>query len=152
MSGSRGIFVGSIFCGLAVASGAFAAHGLNKVFVTKYAGLTREVGGQTLPLAAKFLNDFKTGADYQMFHGLGILVAGLIISHQPSRWASLAAWFFTAGIILFSGSLYVLTLSGVTRWGAVTPLGGVAFLLGWLFLSLSAFGKLAQGSGSRGEL
>jgi uncharacterized membrane protein YgdD (TMEM256/DUF423 family) len=141
MTGSRWIFVGALFCGLSVALGAFAAHGLNQVFSEKYAGKTREVGGQTVPLAAKFLNDFKTGAEYQMYHGLGLIATGLILERRASRVASVAAWSFVVGIILFSGSLYILTLTGVTKWGAVTPLGGIGFLVGWFFLSLSAIQK-----------
>lgn len=134
MTGSRWIVLGAIFCGLSVAFGAFAAHGLNTVFEEKYAGQTRVVGGQTLPLASKFLNDFKTGAEYQMYHGLALIVTGLIVERRSLRLATIAAWSFAIGIILFSGSLYVLTLTGVTRWGAVTPLGGVGFLVGWTFL------------------
>lgn len=122
-----------------MASGAFAAHGLDKIFVEKYADKERTVGGQTVPLAAKFLNDFKTGAEYQMYHGLAIIATGLMIERRPSLAARIAAWAFLLGIILFSGSLYILTTTGVTKWGAVTPLGGVAFLMGWLCLSLAAF-------------
>ncbi len=143
MTGSRWTSLGAIFCLFSVAFGAFAAHGLDKVFVEKYAGRTKEVGGQTLPMAAKFLNDFKTGAEYQMYHGLALIAVGLILERRPSRAASIAAWLFAAGIVLFSGSLYVLTLTGVTKWGAVTPLGGLAFLAGWFFLSLAALGKPA---------
>lgn len=149
MNGSRWICVGAVFCGLAVACGAFAAHGLDKVFVEKYAGLTRDVGGQTIPLATKFLHDFKTGAEYQMYHGLGILAVGVMLSVRPSRWAQRAAWSFVWGIVLFSGSLYVLTLTGVTKLGAVTPLGGVAFLLGWLFLGLSGLEKAGEPNSDR---
>ena len=144
MTGSRWTSLGAIFCLFSVAFGAFAAHGLDRVFVEKYAGRSREVGGQTLPLAAKFLNDFKTGAEYQMFHGLDLIVVGLILDRRPSRAASIAAWMFAVGIVLFSGSLYILTLTGVTKWGAVTPFGGLAFLLGWFFLSLAAMGKPAE--------
>ena len=118
MSGRRCFSVGAIICGLAVGSGAFAAHGLDKFFVEKYADQTREVGGQSVPLAAKFLNDFKTGAEYQMYHGLAIIAAGLLdeTAGQPVR-RTIAAWSFLLGIILFSGSLYVLTLTGnVTKW------------------------------------
>jgi uncharacterized membrane protein YgdD (TMEM256/DUF423 family) len=138
MTGSRWISLGAIFCGLAVALGAFAAHGLDKVFVAKYAEGTRTVGGQTIPLAAKFLTDFKTGAEYQMYHGLALIATGLIAERRLSRWAAIAAWSFSLGIILFSGSLYILTLTGVTKWGAVTPLGGLAFLVGWVALALAA--------------
>ena len=118
--------------------GAFAAHGLDEVFTKKYEGGTRTVAGQTVPQATKFLNDFKTGAEYQMYHGLALIVTGLIIQRRPTRAASIAAWSFLVGTLLFSGSLYILTLTGVTKWGAVTPLGGLAFLIGWLFLAIAA--------------
>ncbi len=144
MTGSRWVCLGAIFCGLAVGLGAFAAHGLTQHFADKYAGQTREVAGQTLPLGAKFLNDFKTGAEYQMYHGLAIIVVGLIAERRRSRAATLAAWSFSLGILLFSGSLYALTLTGVTKWGMVTPLGGLAFLLGWLFLAIAALKQPLQ--------
>lgn len=137
--------MGAIFCGLAVALGAFAAHGLDKVFVQKYADKTREVAGQTVPLATKFLNDFKTGAEYQMYHGLALIAVGLVAQRRPSRAATVAGWAFALGIILFSGSLYTLTLTGVTRWGGVTPLGGVAFLVGWACLAVAALARTAVG-------
>ncbi len=124
-----------------MALGAFAAHGLDKVFVAKYAEGTRTVGGQTIPLAAKFLNDFKTAAEYQMYHGLALIAVGLVVDRRPSRAATLAGWSFAMGIVLFSGSLYTLTLTGVTKWGAVTPLGGLAFLFGWLCLALAVIGN-----------
>jgi uncharacterized membrane protein YgdD (TMEM256/DUF423 family) len=139
MTGQRWIGLGAIFCGLAVATGAFAAHGLDKIFVAKYADMTRTVGGQTIPLATKFLNDFKTGAEYQMYHGLALIAVGLIAERRPSSRVAIAAWAFTIGILLFSGSLYVLTLTGVTKWGAVTPFGGIAFLIGWGFVAATIF-------------
>lgn len=138
MTGSRWISLGALICGLSVGLGAFAAHGLDGVFVKKYEGGTRTVAGQTVPLATKFLNDFKTGAEYQMYHGLALIATGLILQHRRSRAASVAAWSFTIGTLLFSGSLYILTLTGVTKWGAVTPLGGLGFLIGWLFLAIAA--------------
>jgi uncharacterized membrane protein YgdD (TMEM256/DUF423 family) len=133
---SRWLLMGAIFGGLAVALGAFAAHGLDKVFVEKYAGQSRVVAGETLPLAQKFLNDFKTGAEYQMYHSLALLVVGLCAERRASRPLVVAGWAFTAGIVLFSGSLYALTLTGVTKWGMVTPFGGVAFLVGWVALAV----------------
>jgi uncharacterized membrane protein YgdD (TMEM256/DUF423 family) len=141
MSGSGWISAGAIFCALGVGMGAFAAHGLDKVFVEKYAGQTRQVGGETVPLAAKFLHDFKTGAEYQLYHGLALLAVGLFAERRSSRLLATAGWAFAVGILLFSGSLYVLTLSGVTKWGAVTPLGGLAFLIGWLAFALAAFAR-----------
>jgi uncharacterized membrane protein YgdD (TMEM256/DUF423 family) len=138
MSASRWLVVGSILGGLAVGLGAFAAHGLDKVFVEKYSGQTRIVAGETVPLSRKFLNDFKTGAEYQMYHSLALLAVGLIAQRRRSWRLSAAGLSFTLGIVLFSGSLYVLTLTGVTKWGMVTPLGGVAFLVGWLLLAIES--------------
>jgi uncharacterized membrane protein YgdD (TMEM256/DUF423 family) len=138
MSASRWLVVGSILGGLAVGLGAFAAHGLDKVFVEKYAGQTRVVAGETVPLSKKFLDDFKTGAEYQMYHSLALLAVGLIAQRRRAWRLSAAGVSFTLGIVLFSGSLYVLTLTGVTKWGMVTPLGGVAFLVGWLLLAIES--------------
>ncbi len=128
----------AILAGLAVAFGAFAAHGLDKVFTGKYAGQTREVAGETVPLARKFLNDFKTGAEYQMYHALALLGVAAFAGQRCSRTAMFAGWCFVLGCVLFSGSLYVLTLTGVTKWGMVTPIGGVFFLLGWTLLAVAA--------------
>lgn len=134
---SRWTTIGAVLAGLAVAAGAFAAHGLDKVFTEKYAGQTRVVAGETVPLSKKFLGDFKTGAEYQMYHALGLLAVGAITAQRPSRLASIAGWSFVLGIALFSGSLYVLTLTGVTKWGMVTPIGGVFFLIGWAALAVA---------------
>ena len=138
MSASRWLLLGAIFAGLSVGLGAFAAHGLDKVFVEKYAGQTRVVAGETVPRSKKFLNDFKTGAEYQMYHSLALLAVGLLAQQRTSLRLVIAGAAFTAGIVLFSGSLYILTLTGVTKWGMVTPLGGIAFLVGWIALALEA--------------
>lgn len=132
------ITLGATLAGLAVAMGAFAAHGLDKVFAEKYAGQTRIVTGHAVPLAEKFLRDFKTGAEYQMYHALGLIAVGLMAERRASRSAHVAGWCFLLGVLLFSGSLYVLTLTGVTKWGMVTPFGGVLFLVGWAALALAA--------------
>ena len=138
MSGRYWLLLGAILGGLSVGLGAFAAHGLDGVFVQQYAGQTRVVAGETVPLAKKFLNDFKTGAEYQMTHSLALLAVGLLFERRASRSLSIAGWSFTLGIVLFCGSLYILTLTGVTKWGMVTPLGGVAFLAGWTALAVAA--------------
>ena len=138
MSASRWLLLGAMFGGLSVGLGAFAAHGLDKVFAEKYAGQTRVVAGETVPLSKKFLGDFKTGAEYQMSHSLALLAVGLLAQRRSSVRLVIAGTAFTLGIVLFSGSLYVLTLTGVTKWGMVTPLGGVAFLVGWFALALEA--------------
>jgi len=102
---------------LAVASGAFAAHGLQ---------------GR---IDAHALSVFETGARYHMYHALAIGLAALGIrgsAHQPATYAAI---FFLAGIVLFSGSLYLLALTGTRAIAIVTPFGGVAFIIGWILLA-----------------
>jgi uncharacterized membrane protein YgdD (TMEM256/DUF423 family) len=107
---------------LAVALGAFAAHGLE---------------GR---LSERFLNTFQKAVDYQGMHAFALLAVGLLLWLRPGfRLLNWAGRLFLAGILLFSGSLYILALSGVTLWGMVTPFGGTAFLLGWLILALAAW-------------
>ncbi len=110
--------VGAIFGFLAVALGAFAAHALRK------------------RLSAEQITVFQTGVQYQMYHALGLLVVGSLrlTGMSFSGYIDFAGWAFIIGVILFSGSLYALTLSAIRRLGAITPLGGVAFLLGWASL------------------
>jgi uncharacterized membrane protein YgdD (TMEM256/DUF423 family) len=107
------IALGAMNAAIAVGAGAFAAHGLRD------------------RLDARALEVFETGARYQMYHALAIVLAGTI----ASRGAHTAGWIFQAGIVLFSGSLYALALTGVKGLGTITPLGGVAFLVGWLWLA-----------------
>jgi len=132
------IRTGTICAALAVVLGAFAAHGLGDFLLKKYDGVTRVVLGQTLPGAVKYLGDFKTAAEYQMYHGLALLAVGLLSFQHPSRMLNVAGWSFLLGIILFSGSLYLLVLTGVRMLGAITPFGGLAFILGWVALAISA--------------
>jgi len=98
---------------LAVALGAFGAHALKA------------------RLSPDMLAIFETGVRYQVYHALALLLLAAL--HGPSK----AAWCFTAGIALFSGSLYLLALTGVRKWGAVTPIGGILFLAGWLIILFS---------------
>jgi uncharacterized membrane protein YgdD (TMEM256/DUF423 family) len=114
------LLVGSVAAFLAVALGAFGAHGLR----------TR--------LSPEMLAVFETGVRYQMFHALAILIVGLVLGRFDGWMFRAAAWAFTAGIVLFSGSLYLLALTGVTILGAITPLGGLAFLIGWGLLAVAA--------------
>jgi uncharacterized membrane protein YgdD (TMEM256/DUF423 family) len=114
------IALGAVNAALSVAAGAFAAHGLRD------------------RLDARALEVFETGARYQMFHALAIILAGFL-STGGLRGAQTAAWIFQAGIVLFSGSLYALALTGAKIFGPITPLGGVAFLAGWLWLAWSAW-------------
>jgi uncharacterized membrane protein YgdD (TMEM256/DUF423 family) len=117
----RAIFaLGASFAALAVAAGAFGAHALKS------------------RLAPDLLAVFETGVRYQLVHALGLIATAWAGDRWPGRWTTAAAWLFTAGIALFSGSLYALALTGVRAWGAVTPLGGLAFIAGWVCLSLAA--------------
>ena len=112
--------IAAINGGLAVASGAFAAHGLQ---------------GR---IDAQALQTFETGARYHMYHALAIGLAALAMRDAAAGAATSAAGFFLAGILLFSGSLYLLALTGVRWFGLVTPFGGVCFLIGWGLLVLAA--------------
>ena len=103
-----------------VAIGAFGAHALR---------------GRLSP---EMLALFETGVRYQMYHALALFGTGLLMARMGSWLMTAAAWLFVAGIVLFSGSLYALALTGVTILGAVTPLGGVALLLGWACLAVAA--------------
>jgi uncharacterized membrane protein YgdD (TMEM256/DUF423 family) len=135
------LMIGGVLAGLAVAAGAFAAHGLDRHFHQKYSGMKHEkrvtISGietvvLSMPLAQKYLADFKTGAEYQMYHGLALLAVGLLAMARPSKRLHFAGGCFLAGCLGFSGGLYVYTLTN-TKWVGmiVVPLGGVLFLIGW---------------------
>jgi len=115
------MFVGALMGFVGVGLGAFGAHGLK---------------GR---LPAEMLAVFETGVRYQMYHALALLALGAMMSRLDGRAVVVAGWSFTAGILIFSGSLYALALSGVTMLGAITPIGGVAFLIGWIALAIAAF-------------
>lgn len=116
MARSIWIAVGAVNAAVAVGAGAFAAHGLKD------------------RLDARALEVFETGARYHMYHALAIALAGVLCAATPIR-AGTAAAIFQAGIVLFSGSLYALALTGTRGLGAITPIGGLAFLVGWLWLA-----------------
>ncbi len=118
------LIVGSVFGGLAVVLGAFAAHGLKNV------------------LSAPMLAVFETGVRYLSVHAVVLLLCGLFTLHFPNNTALMfAALFFVLGVLLFSGSLFVLAFDG-PRWvGPITPVGGLCLILGWLTLAI-AFAKL----------
>ncbi|WP_437229538.1 DUF423 domain-containing protein [Planctomicrobium sp. SH661] len=135
------IQAGAVLGALSVILGAFAAHGLDGFLIAKYGSETRVITGQTIPAAVKYLADFKTAAEYQMYHSLALIAVGLLGLQIPSRALTLAGRAFCLGIFLFSGSLYVLVLSGVRVLGAITPFGGVAFIIGWVALCAAATGR-----------
>jgi uncharacterized membrane protein YgdD (TMEM256/DUF423 family) len=117
------LLAGSVCGGLGVALGAFGAHGL-----------------QTITSDEKVIHGFQTAVQYQIYHALALLIVGILFEKMPHRFIKWAGNCFIAGIILFSGSLYLLTFlkiqeSSMTKIaGPVTPLGGVFFMAGWLFL------------------
>lgn len=140
MTGRIWIALGAVLAGLSVAAGAFAAHGLDGYFKEKYAGASpREIAGVSIPASQKYLQDFKTGAEYQMYHALGLIAVGFVLQLRKSRAASVAGWSFLIGIAIFSGCLYLLTLTGYRWLGAIVPIGGVAFLVGWAALACAAW-------------
>ena len=111
------LLLGSIAGALAVAIGAFGAHALR---------------GR---VAEEMLSTFEIGARYHMYHALALLLVAWVSSRWPGPGVSTAGWLFVAGIVIFSGSLYLLALTGQRWLGAVTPLGGLCFLGGWVLLA-----------------
>jgi uncharacterized membrane protein YgdD (TMEM256/DUF423 family) len=112
--------LGALSGAISVAAGAFGAHALKA------------------RLAPDLLAVFETGARYQMVHALALALCGWATARFGGGAATLAGWLFAAGTVLFSGSLYALALSGVRWLGAVTPLGGLAFIVGWIALAWAA--------------
>jgi len=110
------IIIGSALAALAVAVGAFGAHGLKS------------------RVSADDLVIFETGVRYQMYHSLALILLGLIGVNFQSNIVQLPAILFLAGIIIFSGTLYLIPLTGLRWFGAITPIGGTALILGWIVL------------------
>ncbi|QQK81746.1 DUF423 domain-containing protein [Salicibibacter cibi] len=116
------LVIGAIMAALAVAIGAFGAHGLEG------------------SVSERMLENYQTGVQYHMFHALGIIAVGLTAAVIGG--SALLGWagsLMLLGIIVFSGSLYTMALTGMTWLGAITPIGGVAFIAGWILLMIAAF-------------
>ncbi|WP_139491860.1 DUF423 domain-containing protein [Brevibacillus dissolubilis] len=115
------IFLGSIMGFLSVALGAFGAHGLRD------------------RVTEKLLMNWNTGAQYHMYHAIAMVLVGILaMKLANSAQLNWAGWSFFVGILLFSGSLYAMALTGITKLGAITPLGGLAFLIGWALVAIAA--------------
>jgi uncharacterized membrane protein YgdD (TMEM256/DUF423 family) len=112
--------LGAGFALLSVATGAFAAHALKA------------------RLSTEMLAMFEIGARYQMYHALGLIAVAWAFSQWNSQLILAAGWLFVIGIAIFSGSLYVLSLTGIRQLGAITPIGGLALIVGWFCLVLAA--------------
>jgi uncharacterized membrane protein YgdD (TMEM256/DUF423 family) len=122
MKGKHIIMIAGLSGALAVGLGAFGAHG--------FADILSQTGRT---------DTYQTAVSYHFYHSLALLFLGILALIKP-EWKSLkfSTWSFLLGILVFSGSLYILSLSGKTWWGAITPLGGVGFIFGWLGLFYSA--------------
>jgi len=118
--------LGCFFGLVGVAAGAFGAHALRA------------------RVPADLLAVFETGARYQMYHALALLAVALAAARWPAGGWTLPGWLFTAGILVFSGSLYVLALTGTSWLGAITPIGGACFLAGWVFLALAGMRVIGE--------
>ena len=112
----RFLVLGSILAGSGVAAGAFGAHALKEI------------------LDPPMLQVFETATRYVMYHAFGLCIVSLAIDRYHDQGLEKSGWFFIAGMLLFSGSLYVVSLAGIRWMGAVTPIGGLAFMIGWLLL------------------
>lgn len=121
----RLLILGSVFAGLGVAAGAFGAHMLGAY------------------VAPHRLGTFEVAVRYQMYHALALLMLGLYGKQIAGPLLTWAGYLFTFGIVLFSGSLYLLVLTDKTWLGAVTPIGGVAFIAGWVLLATAAYRRPA---------
>jgi len=112
------LFLGALSAFIGVAAGAFGAHGL------------------TGRISSDMLAVFEVGVRYQMYHAFALIITAWVQTKWPSPMVIAAGWCFAVGTLLFSGSLYLLSLSGLKWLGAITPVGGVAFLAGWVLLAL----------------
>ena len=126
---NRWLLTAALLGGLAVAGGAFGAHGLKAHFAAD---------GEMSPANEQMLAHWETAARYQMYHALALLAVGLLAARGPNRVLHLAGLSMTIGTVIFSGCLYALVLTGERRLGAVVPLGGVLLIVGWVLLAVGA--------------
>lgn len=112
------LITGALSMALAVLLGAFGAHALKN------------------QLTPQMLTIYHTGVDYHFYHSIGLLIIGLMGFHHSSKWLNRAGVLLIAGIVLFSGSLYLLSLTGIKGIGAITPIGGLSFVAGWICLAI----------------
>ena len=116
------ILIGSILGALGVVLGAFGAHAFKNILEQH----------QRIPT-------YETAVKYHFFHALALILLGILVDKYPGRLMNYSMWSFILGIVLFSGSLYILSLSGNSKWGAVAPFGGICLILGWILLFLQVY-------------
>ncbi|WP_291159863.1 DUF423 domain-containing protein [Gemmatimonas sp. UBA7669] len=114
------LMLGALSGAIAVAAGAFGAHALQS------------------RVEPRLVEVFETGARYQMFHALALLAVAWATTRWPGSLTTASGWLFVAGTVVFSGSLYAMTFTGIRALGAITPIGGVCFIAGWVCLALAA--------------
>lgn len=114
------LMLGALSGAIAVAAGAFGAHALQS------------------RVEPRLVEVFETGARYQMFHALALLAVAWAATRWPGSLTTASGWLFVAGTVVFSGSLYAMTFTGIRALGAITPIGGLCFIAGWLCLALAA--------------
>lgn len=112
-------FYAAIFMALAVILGAFGAHGLKNI------------------ISKEMLVIFHTGVEYHFYHALGLFAVAFVANFNETRQVKLAGYFMIFGIVVFCGSLYALSISGITLLGAITPIGGAGFIIAWILLALT---------------
>jgi len=112
-------FYGAIMMALAIAFGAFGAHGLKKI------------------VSSDMLVIFHTGVEYQFYHALGLFCVAFVAHFSPTKQVNRSGYLMIIGTLLFSGSLYLMVLTGIKWLGAITPIGGIAFIVAWVILALS---------------
>ena len=122
------ILIGSILGALGVGLGAFGAHGLADFLAQRHA--------EDPELLARRMGNWDTAALYQMHHAIALVLAGVVSMFRQNKWLTAAGFSFLFGVLLFSGSLYALVLFEVPVLGAITPLGGIGFIIGWLALAI----------------
>ncbi len=115
------LMIGAIGAALAVSTGAFGAHILEPI-VSKSVFIT-----------------YQKAVRYQMYHSIGLIIVALISSQPPTKTVNIAGWCFLIGMVSFSGSLYLIVFTGFSWLGAITPIGGVLFVIGWISLAFSGF-------------
>ena len=113
------LMLGSISGALGVVLGAFGAHGLKD------------------KLSEKMLTNYMTGVEYHFYHTFALLAVGLLALKFQSGLLTASGWLFVVGILIFSGSLYAMAPTGITKLGMITPIGGLAFIVGWILLAVS---------------
>jgi uncharacterized membrane protein YgdD (TMEM256/DUF423 family) len=132
--------VGAISAALAIVLGAFGAHGIEDVLLDVHATAEpKHVAGFEMPASYKYLQDFRTAAYYHLVHSLAIILTGLLGRRGKARiFGHAAAGCFAVGVVLFSGSLYLLALTGLKWLGMVAPVGGLLLIAGWILFAIAA--------------